>query len=149
MAILIQFFVGLLFGLGLLLSGLSDPAKVLNFLDLGAIGNGSWDASLIFVMIGAIMVAFVGFRLALKRGRPVLANSFKLPINRMLDRRILAGAAIFGVGWGLAGICPGPAFVDLGYGSLKAALFAVAMLVGMAAARAMARRPFQAAAAFE
>ncbi|WP_315701473.1 MULTISPECIES: DUF6691 family protein [unclassified Bradyrhizobium] len=145
MTILIQFLVGLLFGLGLLLSGLSNPAKVLNFLDLAAIDKGAWDGSLIFVMIGAIAVTFTGFRLVLRRPRPILASSHLLPPRRGLDRRLVAGAAIFGVGWGLAGICPGPAFVDLGYGSAKAILFAIAMLVGMATARTLAARRVTAA----
>ena len=131
MTTLAQFFIGLLFGLGLLLSGLSNPAKVLNFLDLAAIRSGSWDGSLIFVMIGAIAVGSIGFRQVLKRPRPLLAPSFHLPPTRGVTWRLVAGPAIFGLGWGLAGICPGPAFVDLGYGSPAALLFTTAMLCGM------------------
>lgn len=140
MPIIIQFVIGLVFGLGLLLSGMSDPAKVLNFLDLGGIAAGTWDPSLAFVMMGAVATAFVGFRLVLKRQRPVFADAFQLPTRSDLDARILAGPAVFGVGWGLGGLCPGPAFVALGYGSFASIVFMAAMLGGMAIARALASR---------
>jgi uncharacterized protein len=140
MLILIQFAIGLVFGLGLLISGMSNPAKVLNFLDLAAIGTGSWDPSLMFVMIGAVVTAFIGFRLVLKWPQPILARTFHLPPRRDLDVRIFTGPAIFGIGWGLAGLCPGPAFVALGYGSSAPILFMISMMIGMAGARALADR---------
>src|SRR5436305_14112645 len=102
MATICQFAIGLIFGLGLMLSGMSNPAKVLNFLDLAAIGAGTWDPSLIFVMAGAVAVAFVGFQWVLKRARPFFGEKFDLPTSRELDVRMVLGPAIFGVGWGLA-----------------------------------------------
>src|SRR5581483_4275710 len=103
-----QFAIGLIFGFGLLLSGMSNPAKVLNFLDLAAIPAGTWDPSLAFVMAVAIAVTFVGFNGVLRLPRPFFAERFYLPTSRDIDLRILAGPAIFGVGWGLVGFCPGP-----------------------------------------
>src|SRR5262249_10650911 len=120
MVTFLQFCIGLVFGIGLLVSGMSNPAKVLNFLDLGGIATGNWDPSLAFVMAGAVAVTFVGYRIALRRVRPLFGERFHLPAKRELDLRILAGPAIFGVGWGLAGFCPGPALVALGYGSRAA-----------------------------
>jgi hypothetical protein len=141
MAIVLQFVVGLVFGFGLLLSGMSDPAKVLNFLDLGGIASGNWDPSLAFVMAGAVAVTFVGFRFVLRRSRPLFAERFHLPTKRELDLRIVAGPAIFGVGWGLAGFCPGPALTALGFGSRAAVLFVAAMLTGMWLARFLSQLP--------
>jgi uncharacterized membrane protein YedE/YeeE len=141
MAIVLQFVVGLVFGFGLLLSGMSDPAKVLNFLDLGGIASGNWDPSLAFVMAGAVAVTFVGFRFVLQRSRPLFAERFHLPTKRELDLRIVAGPAIFGVGWGLAGFCPGPALTALGFGSRAAFIFVAAMLTGMWLARFLSRLP--------
>jgi uncharacterized membrane protein YedE/YeeE len=141
MAVLLQFVVGLVFGLGLLLSGMSNPAKVLDFLDLGGIATGRWDPSLAFVMAGAVAVTFVGFRWVLARPRPFLAERFYLPTQRDLDLRIIAGPAIFGVGWGLAGFCPGPALTALGFGAGKAFIFVAAMFAGMALARWLAHQP--------
>ena len=141
MKVLLQFAIGLVFGLGLVIAGMSNPAKVLNFLDIAAVASGGWDPSLAFVMIGAIAVAFVGFRLVLRRSHPVLGNRFHLPTARDLDARIVTGPAIFGVGWGLAGMCPGPALVNLGTGSATAMSFVVAMLLGMVSARWLAGRP--------
>ncbi len=135
MAILLQFAVGLIFGFGLLLSGMSDPAKVLNFLDLGGIASGGWDPSLAFVMAGAVAVTFVGFRFVLRRPQPLFAERFHLPARRELDVRIIAGPALFGIGWGLAGFCPGPALTALGFGSRAAFIFVAAMLGGMWLAR--------------
>jgi uncharacterized membrane protein YedE/YeeE len=142
MAVMLQFAIGLVFGVGLVISGMSDPAKVLNFLDLAAIGSGAWDPSLAFVMAGAVAVTFVGFASVLKRPRPLLAETFHLPIRRELDLRIVSGPVIFGVGWGLAGFCPGPAFTALGFGSPAAAMFVAAMLAGMLLARWLANRPW-------
>lgn len=141
MAIVLQFIVGLVFGFGLLLSGMSDPAKVLNFLDLGGIASENWDPSLAFVMAGAVAVTFVGFRFVLRRSRPLFAERFHLPTKRELDLRIVAGPAIFGVGWGLAGFCPGPALTALGFGSRAAFIFVAAMLTGMWLARFLGQLP--------
>jgi uncharacterized membrane protein YedE/YeeE len=141
MSILAQFAIGLVFGLGLVIAGMSDPAKVLNFLDLGAIPTGGWDPSLAFVMGGAIAVTFLGFRLVLRRSQPIFGGKFHLPTATDIDARIIAGPAIFGVGWGLAGFCPGPAFTALTTGGNAALIFVAAMLVGMGGARWLANRP--------
>jgi hypothetical protein len=138
MAVLIQFVIGLIFGLGLVVAGMSDPAKVLNFLDFAAISAGTWDPSLAFVLVGAIAVTFTGFRIVLQREQPIFADKFNLPAASDLDARIIVGPAIFGIGWGLAGFCPGPAFTALGTGSQAGALFVGAMLAGMVAARWLA-----------
>lgn len=131
MSVFVHLAAGLLLGLGLIVSGMADPAKVLNFLDIA----GRWDPSLAFVMGGAVAVAFAGFALARRRGRPFHAAGFAWPTARAIDARLLSGAAIFGIGWGLAGFCPGPALVALGLGSAGAAVFVLAMLAGMALAR--------------
>jgi uncharacterized membrane protein YedE/YeeE len=141
MAILAQVAIGLVFGIGLVVAGMSDPAKVLNFLDLAAIPAGGWDASLAFVMAGAIAVTCAGYRVVLRRGRPVFDTGFHLPAATGLDGRILAGPAMFGVGWGLAGFCPGPALTAVATGGVRAWLFLVAMLAGVAAARWLNARP--------
>lgn len=122
------FLCGLVFGLGLLVSQMVNPAKVLGFLDV----LGAWDASLALVMAGAVPVTAMGFALARRWRRPLLAPAFRLPEAGVVDRRLLAGAALFGIGWGLVGYCPGPAIVALGMGQLPALLFVVAMLAGMA-----------------
>jgi uncharacterized membrane protein YedE/YeeE len=118
---------GLVFGLGLLLSGMADPAKVLGFLDVA----GAWDPSLIFVMGGAVGVGAVAFAAARRRARSLLGDTLQLPTKTAVDRRLLAGALLFGAGWGLAGFCPGPAIVALGLGEAKAFVFVGAMLAGM------------------
>ncbi|MBU8544305.1 MULTISPECIES: DUF6691 family protein [Roseomonadaceae] len=141
MSILVQFAIGLVFGLGLVIAGMSDPAKVLNFLDLAAIPTGGWDPSLAFVLTGAIAVTFIGFKLVLRRSQPIFGGKFHLPTATGIDARIVAGPAIFGVGWGLAGFCPGPAFTALTTGGNAALGFVLAMLVGMAGARWLASRP--------
>jgi uncharacterized membrane protein YedE/YeeE len=140
MVILVQFAIGLLFGIGLVVAGMSDPAKVLNFLDVTAIVTDGWDASLAFVMAGAIAVTFIGFRLVLRRGQPIFGERFHLPTASDLDIRIVAGPAIFGIGWGLAGFCPGPALTALFTGGAPAWLFLAAMFAGMAGARWLAAR---------
>ena len=132
---LAAFGCGLVFGLGLIISGMSDPAKVLGFLDLGAIAQRRWDPSLALVMVGAVGVTALGFRLALRRDKPWFAPGFSIPNARALEGRIVVGAAIFGVGWGLAGICPGPALTLLGAGRADAVPFIVAMVIGMVGAR--------------
>jgi uncharacterized membrane protein YedE/YeeE len=140
MTILIQFAVGLLFGFGLIISGMSNPAKVLNFLDLGGIPAGTWDASLACVMAGAVVVTFIGFRYVLQLAHPLFADRFHVPTRSDIDRKIVAGPAVFGVGWGLAGFCPGPALTAVGFGSTSAFIFVVAMGTGMVVARAIAQR---------
>lgn len=140
MVILAQFAAGLLLGLGLVVSGMANPAKVLNFLDLAAIWTGGWDASLALVMAGAVAVAFIGFRLVLRRPRPLLTDRFELPTARSIDARIMAGPALFGIGWGLAGFCPGPALTALTTGGTKAWIFVSAMAAGMAMARWLGSR---------
>jgi uncharacterized membrane protein YedE/YeeE len=150
MSILIQFAIGLIFGLGLVISGMSNPAKVLNFLDLAGMRTGTWDPSLAFVMMGAVAIAFIGFRLVLRQPRPIFGEQFYLPTKSELDPRIVSGPAIFGVGWGLAGLCPGPAFVALGYGTSASILFVIAMFAGMAIARTLANwQPVLAAQSWE
>jgi uncharacterized membrane protein YedE/YeeE len=128
--------VGLIFGLGLILSGMADPAKVQNFLD----PLGQFDPSLAFVMAGAIAVTATGYRLILQRPKPLASPAFHLPTKSEIDTPLVAGAAIFGIGWGLAGFCPGPAIVSLGIGASGTLVFVLFMLVGMAAAAWATRR---------
>ena len=118
---------GLVFGLGLLVSGMANPAKVLGFLDLG----GLWDPSLAFVMGGAIAVAAVAFAVARRRSVSLLGTAMRLPSARQIDRRLVGGSLLFGVGWGVAGFCPGTALVGVGMGLAQAGVFVAAMLVGM------------------
>ena len=124
---LVALLAGLLFGLGLVVSRMIDPAKVLGFLDLA----GDWDPSLAFVMIGAIPVAAIGFRAARARPAPLFDTQFHGPTRAQLDGRLVAGAALFGVGWGLVGYCPGPALTSLALGRWQSFVFVAAMLVGM------------------
>lgn len=126
---------GTLFGIGLAVSGMTDTAKVLGFLDL----FGSWVPDLVFVMGGAVCVTLVAFRFILKRDRSLLGELVSLPSNTAIDGRLLAGAAIFGIGWGVYGYCPGPAISALGYLEMNTAIFVVAMLVGMALANRVGR----------
>ena len=128
MQIIMASVAGLIFGIGLILSGMTDPSKVLGFLDLG----GNWNPSLAFVMGGAVSVAFVGFRLAARRKRALLGGPILLPTATRIDRRLLLGSLAFGCGWGLAGYCPGPALASLASGGVKPLIFAIAMLAGMA-----------------
>lgn len=118
---------GLIFGLGLILAGMANPAKVLAFLDI----SGLWDPSLGLVMGGAIGVAIIAFTIAKKRNLSYLGFSIQLPTNRIIDKRLVLGSLAFGIGWGLVGICPAPAFVLLGAGSIKGLIFVVAMVIGM------------------
>ncbi|MEO1082093.1 MAG: DUF6691 family protein [Pseudomonadota bacterium] len=120
-------FSGLLFGFGLALSGMTDRNKVLGFLDIG----GAWQPALVFVMGSAVLVTLIGFRTVRRMPRPVFDTRFHLPGRRNIDARLLLGAALFGIGWGLYGYCPGPALVSLLYGEPDTLLFIVAMLVGM------------------
>ncbi|TWG53666.1 DUF6691 family protein [Aminobacter sp. J44] len=136
MSFLVNLALGLLFGAGLVVSGMADPAKVLNFLDL----FGTWDPSLAFVMGGAVLVAFVGYGLVLRRDRPVAAPSFSVPAGKDIDARLIVGPALFGIGWGLAGFCPGPAIAALGLGAPGTLAFLPAMFLGMWTARLVAER---------
>lgn len=130
---LVAFAVGLLFGIGLIVSHMADPAKVLGFLDLA----GAWDPSLALVMAGAIAVGGVGFFLATKRRESLLGLPMRIPTTRTIDRKLVVGGLLFGVGWGLAGFCPGPALVALGAGYVEALMFVAAMLAGMVAYEAI------------
>lgn len=129
---IIAFLCGLLFGVGLVVSQMVDPARVIGFLNI----TGDWDPTLAFVMAGALLVFGSGYWLIIrKREKPVMARKFEISVNRKLDARLMVGAALFGIGWGLAGICPGPAMVNLTTGVLSMALFVIAMLVGLNVAR--------------
>jgi uncharacterized protein len=128
MPILGALLAGLIFGIGLIVSGMANPANVLGFLDLA----GNWNPSLAFVMVGAVGVASVGFAIARRLDRSLSGAPMRMPVATRIDRRLLAGSAVFGAGWGLAGFCPGPALVNLGSGESSAVLFVIAMLVGMA-----------------
>lgn len=123
-----EFFVGLLFGVGLILAGMTDPSKVLGFLDLA----GTWDPSLAFVMGGGILVGLGAFAVAKKRTTTFFGAALHLPTSTDIDKRLIGGGLLFGAGWGLAGFCPGPAIVSMGAGEPKAAVFVAAMLAGMA-----------------
>jgi uncharacterized protein len=127
---------GLLFGLGLTVSGMIDPAKVLGFLDIA----GDWDPSLLFVLGGAVVTATIGFRLVQHRRAPLFADRFHLPASSGIDGKFILGAALFGIGWGLVGLCPGPAIAALLADGWQVALFAAAALLGMAGHR-LFRRP--------
>ena len=127
---LLGFFAGLVFGVGLMVSGMSDPAKVLNFLDIAAIGS-TWDPSLAFVMGGASATAFVGYRLAWRRSTPVLMRAFDVPSSSAIDRPLLTGAALFGLGWGIGGFCPGPAWTALPLLAPGTLVFVPMMVLGL------------------
>lgn len=130
-----EFVIGLLFGWGLLISGMTDPGKVIGFLDLA----GAWDPSLAFVMGGGVLVGLFGFTVAKKRTTSILGSAMHMPTSRDIDRRLVLGSLVFGAGWGLAGFCPGPGIVAMGAGESKAALFVVAMIGGMLVFEALDR----------
>lgn len=127
MRIALGFLSGLVFGLGLVVSGMANPAKVLNFLDLA----GTWDPSLAFVMGGATATAFIGYRLVWRRRAPVLDTRFDVPTNTRIDRPLILGAALFGIGWGIGGFCPGPAWTALPLLAPGTLVFLPAMLAGL------------------
>lgn len=133
MRLIATYLIGLVFGVGIALSGMANPAKVLNFFDIA----GTWDPSLAFVMGGALIVTFVGYKLVLGRTTPVLDDSFHLPTNNALDARLLGGSAVFGIGWGIAGFCPGGALPALGTGRWEVFAFTAAVIVGIFAAKAL------------
>jgi len=122
-----SFVCGLIFGFGLLISGMTDPVKVLGFLDI----LGPWDPTLAFVMLGALAVSSIGFAFARRRGAPMLASQCLWPARRSIDASLVTGSILFGIGWGLVGLCPGPAIENLGTLSPRVVLFVVAMLLGM------------------
>jgi uncharacterized membrane protein YedE/YeeE len=123
--------IGLLFGIGILISGMGNPAKIMNFFDIA----GTWDPSLALVMAGAVIVTSVGYRLALARRAPVLAETFNVPTATVVDMRLIAGAAVFGVGWGLSGFCPGGAIPMLATGHSEPIIFLIGLLSGLFGAR--------------
>lgn len=127
MNILTAFVAGLIFGAGLLVAGMANPAKVLAFLDIA----GSWDPSLAFVMIGAIGIGTPAFFIAKRKSVSFLGEKMQLPTSQMIDARLIGGSVLFGIGWGIAGICPGPALVLLGAGVTKGIIFVLAMIAGM------------------
>ncbi len=127
MQVLMALLSGLIFGVGLIISGMTDPSKVIGFLDLA----GKWDPSLAFVMGGAILPGVFAYRFATTRSQAILGGSMQLPNNRRIDRRLVLGALAFGAGWGLAGYCPGPVLASLATGGSKPLIFTMAMLAGM------------------
>jgi uncharacterized membrane protein YedE/YeeE len=127
MHILSALLTGLLFGIALIVSGMTDPSKVLGFLDLA----GAWNPSLAMVMGGALLVGLPGFALAARRTRPLFGDAMRLPSSTRVDRRLVVGSVTFGIGWGLAGYCPGPVLASLAVGGVKPLIFFIAMLVGM------------------
>jgi hypothetical protein len=135
MRLIITYCIGLVFGIGIMISGMANPAKVLNFFDIA----GSWDPSLIFVMGGALVTTFIGYRFVLPRGeknlpsvaQPLMDVRFHLPTKRSLDARLIGGSALFGIGWGIAGFCPGGALPALGTGLPDVFIFTGAMVVGL------------------
>lgn len=137
MQIFMALIAGLVFGFGLILSGMTDPAKVIGFLDLA----GQWDPSLGFVMAGAIVFSFLPFRLAKGMSRALLGGPIRLPAATDIDRRLVLGSVAFGAGWGLAGYCPGPALTSLLSGGTKPLVFVLAMLAGMAVFELLQWRP--------
>lgn len=131
-----EFLIGLIFGLGLILSGMSNPEKVLGFLDLA----GNWDPSLAFVMGGGVIVAFIAFTLAKKRTQAFFGDALRLPTAKQIDKKLVVGSLLFGAGWGLAGFCPGPALVSVGAGYSQALILVVAMIVGMLLVEVFSRK---------
>ncbi len=131
MRLIVAYAIGLVFGTGISLSGMANPAKVLNFFDI----FGSWDPSLAFVMGGALATTFVGYRLVFGRRAPVLADAFQVPAARALDPRLLGGSAVFGIGWGIAGFCPGGALPALGTGRWEVVTFTAAVIAGIFVAK--------------
>ena len=131
MKLLAAYIVGLVFGLGISLSGMANPAKVINFFDIA----GAWDPSLAFVMGGAVVITFLGYRWVFTRARPVLESSFQLPGKSTVDKRLASGAVIFGIGWGLAGFCPGGALPVVGTAMPEVLMFMAALIAGIVLTR--------------
>ena len=144
MRLFLTYFIGLIFGIGILISGMANPAKVLNFFDVA----GTWDPSLMFVMGGALVTTFIGYRLTLGRNAPLFGAEFSLQTARQLDAKLLGGSAFFGVGWGIAGFCPGGELPALGTGRSEVLIFVVALIAGILIAKliqSIAARAAQAA----
>jgi uncharacterized membrane protein YedE/YeeE len=137
------YLIGLVFGLGIALSGMINPAKVLNFFDIA----GTWDPSLAFVMGGALAVTAVGYRLVFGRSRPLIDDHFHLPAAKAVDLRLIGGAAVFGIGWGIAGFCPGGALPAIGTGRSEVLIFVAALIAGILATRALTNRAVSTGAA--
>ncbi|GJM00341.1 MAG: transporter [Methyloligella sp.] len=135
MQTLISLIAGLIFGYGLVLSGMSNPAKVMNFLDI----TGSFDPSLIFVMLGAVVTTFIGYRLVWRMERPFVSGEFQRPLKSEIDGRLIVGPILFGVGWGLIGLCPGPALASLTFGGVSALIFFIALIIGMMVSKLIVR----------
>jgi uncharacterized membrane protein YedE/YeeE len=133
MRLIITYLIGLIFGTGIAISGMANPAKVLNFFDIA----GSWDPSLIFVMGGALITTFIGYRIVFGRSAPIFEGKFSLPTNRQIDARLIGGSAVFGIGWGIAGFCPGGALPALGTGRWEVFAFTAALIVGIFLAKAI------------
>ena len=127
MTLVSSFFVGLFFGIGLIFSGMTNPEKIIGFLDFA----GNWDPSLLFVMLGAILVSFFAFRYASKQPTSILGKPINMPTKKDLDKRLILGSVTFGVGWGLAGYCPGPGIASMISGNLEPIVFVISMLFGM------------------
>jgi uncharacterized protein len=137
-------FIGMVFGLGIAISGMANPAKVQNFFDIA----GTWDPSLMFVMGGALAVAAVGYRLVFNAAKhPLIDSEFHLPVSHVIDRQLVGGAAVFGIGWGIAGFCPGGAIPALGLGRSETLIFLAAMIAGIVVARQLRTRLFSEACA--
>ncbi|THH36847.1 YeeE/YedE family protein [Aliishimia ponticola] len=136
MRLFATYLIGLIFGVGISISGMANPAKVLNFFDV----FGTWDPSLIFVMGGAVVVTFIGYRLVLGRSAPLMDTTFHLPTRRDLDLRLIGGSAVFGVGWGIAGFCPGGALPALGTGRMEVIVFTIALVAGIFLAKFLQNR---------
>jgi uncharacterized membrane protein YedE/YeeE len=143
MKLIYSLFTGLIFGTGIAISGMMNPAKVFNFFDVA----GTWDPSLAFVMGGAIFITFIGYRLVWRRDAPLFGGRFQLPTSNAIDTRLIVGSAIFGIGWGIAGFCPGAAIPALGTGRWEVVLFLVAVTVGFYARRLIAAAQSSAKAA--
>ena len=133
MRLVAAYLIGLVFGIGISISGMANPAKVLNFFDIA----GTWDPSLIVVMGGALLVTAIGYQLVLRKPAPIMAARFDLPTSRALDARLVGGAVVFGIGWGISGFCPGGALPALGTGRTEVFVFVAALLAGIFAARAL------------
>ncbi|QEE36036.1 YeeE/YedE family protein [Octadecabacter sp. SW4] len=133
MRLISTYLIGLVFGVGISISGMANPAKVLNFFDFA----GTWDPSLGFVMGGAVIVTFIGYRLVLKRQTPAMDTKFHLPSNTTIDAKLIGGSTLFGIGWGMSGFCPGGALPALGTGKIEVFIFVAALLAGIFAAKGL------------
>lgn len=135
MKLIVTYLIGLVFGLGISISGMANPSKVVNFFDVA----GTWDPSLAFVMGGAVIVAGIGYRFVFRRPRPVFELDFNVPASRVIDARLVGGSAVFGIGWGISGFCPGAALPVLGTGNIDVLIFFAALVAGILIARALTR----------